>query len=160
MATVPDAALAGQDHRQLLEPVTAVVDRGHLDQVLNNLLTNAVKYGGGRISVSTREVLDMVEVVVSDSGPGVPAEFVARLFDRFTRAEDARFGGRKGTGLGLYITRSLLTANAGTIEYRPTPGGGSSFRVQLPLLRTPSDPVIPPPDAGRAQGSTPLKHPV
>jgi signal transduction histidine kinase len=129
---------------QRLESATAVVDRGHLDQILNNLVSNAVKYGGGRFAVSSSEELDNVVIQVSDSGPGVPAAFVAQLFERFTRAEDARSGAQKGTGLGLYITRSLLLANEGAISYTPTEGGGSTFLVQLPRFRRSTDPLIPP----------------
>jgi signal transduction histidine kinase len=140
---LPDAAAADL---QLLEPATAVVDPGHLGQVLNNLVSNAVKYGGGHFAVSSYEQLDHVVIEVCDSGPGVPPDFVAQLFDRFTRAEDARAGGQKGTGLGLYITRSLLQANGGTIDYLPTPGGGSTFVVKLPRYRRATDPMIPPPE--------------
>lgn len=127
----------------LLEPATAVVDRGHLDQILTNLLTNAAKYGAGAFAVSSREDGDSVTLRISDSGPGVPSDFVPRLFDRFTRSDDARAGSQKGTGLGLYITRSLLTANAGAIHYELTTGGGSIFCVELPRFRDPSELVVP-----------------
>ncbi len=137
---LPDGVPADLD---LLEAATAVVDRGHLDQVLTNLLTNAVKYGAGSFEVSSREDLDTVTIRISDSGPGVPADFVPRLFDRFTRSEDARAGSQKGTGLGLYITRSLLMANAGAIHYEHTEGGGSAFCVELPRFRGPSELLSP-----------------
>ena len=92
---------------------------------------------------------------VSDSGPGVPADFVDQLFDRFTRAEDARAGSKKGTGLGLYITRSLLLANEGAIAYVPTKGGGSTFVVELPRYRRTGDPLIPPPEQSDHLASPP-----
>jgi len=115
-----------------LEPhLTALVDRGHLGQVLTNLFTNALKYGGGRVAVSATSCGGQVELSIRDSGPGVPAAFVPRLFERFTRAEEVRGGVQKGTGLGLYITRSLLRANGGDISYRATPGGGATFCIQL-----------------------------
>ena len=109
-----------------------VVDRRHLDQVLTNLFSNSVKYGGDRLAVHARTEGRYVELRICDSGAGVPAAFVPRLFERFTRSEEARGGAQKGTGLGLYITRSLLRANGGDITYEPTPGGGATFCVQLP----------------------------
>lgn len=130
---LPDVDLDG------LEPVTAVVDRGHLGQVLTNLLTNAMKYGGGRLAVSADACDDEVIVRVADSGQGVPAAFVPKLFDRFSRSDQARQGAQDGTGLGLYITRSLLLANGGDITYEPTPGGGATFCLQLPRAARTAD---------------------
>jgi signal transduction histidine kinase len=137
----------------LLEPATAYVDRGHLDQVLANLLTNAVKYGGGSFAVSCHEDLDSVYVRVADSGSGVAPEFVPELFGRFTRSEDARAGRQKGTGLGLYITEKLLVANAGSIHYLPTEGGGATFCLHLPRV---ARPVAPLPGADLPEVATSL----
>jgi signal transduction histidine kinase len=116
---------------QRLEPATALMDRGHLGQVLHNLLSNALKYGGGSFAVSCREAGTSVLVEVTDHGSGVPAEFVPHLFDRFTRSEEARVGSARGTGLGLYITRSLLSANGAQVHYEPTAGGGATFCLRL-----------------------------
>lgn len=124
---------------QGLKPLTAVVDPGHLGQVLTNLFTNAIKYGGERFTVNSHSDGDHVLVRISDSGPGVPASFVPHLFDRFTRSEDAREGAQKGTGLGLYITRSLLLANGGDITYETTPGGGATFCLRLPRVEETAD---------------------
>lgn len=130
---LPDIDLHG------LEDCTALVDRGHLAQVLVNLLTNAIKYGGGRLVVSTDSCDEHVTVRVADSGRGVPASFIPQLFDRFSRSDQARQGAQKGTGLGLYITRSLLLANGGDITYEPTPGGGATFCLQLPRAARTAD---------------------
>jgi signal transduction histidine kinase len=130
---LPDIAL------DELEAVTAVVDRGHLGQVLTNLLTNAIKYGGGRLAVRTDAGDEEVIVRVADSGQGVPAAFVPQLFERYSRSDQARQGAQRGTGLGLYITRSLLLANGGDITYEPTPGGGATFRLQLPRAARTAD---------------------
>lgn len=138
-----------------LAPSRAVVDRGHLDQVLTNLLTNAHKYGGDVVTVTTDEVLDEVVLRVSDSGAGVPTSFVPQLFHRFTRSESARAGAQKGTDLGLYITRTLLVANGGEIHYEPAIGGGSTFGVVLPRYRRPSDPMIPPRELDRLHPAAP-----
>ena len=114
-----------------LSAVTALVDRGHLAQVLTNLLTNAVKYGGGQFAVGTCVRGDSILVRIVDTGPGVPTAFVPHLFDRFTRSDEARDSAQKGTGLGLYICRSLLVANGGDITYESTPGGGATFCLHL-----------------------------
>lgn len=129
----PDVDLEG------LEPIMAVVDPGHLGQVLTNLFTNAIKYGGDRFTVTSHSDGDHALVRISDSGPGVPASFVPHLFDRFTRSEDARVGAQKGTGLGLYIARSLLLANGGDITYETSPGGGATFCLHLPRIRKTAD---------------------
>jgi len=141
ITNLPGAVQVADLH--LLEPATAVVDRVHMDQVLSNLLTNAVKYGEGSFAVSSREDLDRVVVRISDSGPGVSSDFVPRLFDRFTRSEEARAGREQGTGLGLYITHSLLMANAGAIYYERTDGGGSTFCVELPRFQRDAESVVP-----------------
>ncbi len=122
----PDADLSRMD------VVTALVDEGHLGQVLTNLLTNAVKYGGGNLTIETTTTGNRAVVRIADTGPGVPAAFVPQLFDRFTRSDEARDGSQKGTGLGLYICRSLLAANGGDITYESTPGGGATFCLHLP----------------------------
>lgn len=118
------------------ENLAAHVDPGHFVQVLTNLLTNAVKYGAPPITVSCAQVgEDHVTVRVTDQGEGVPADFVPQLFDRFTRADSARSGAQKGTGLGLFIVRRLLEANGGTIDYQPPTPGAGGFVVTLPAVR-------------------------
>lgn len=128
----PEVDVAG------LVPLTVMVDHGHLAQVLTNLLTNAMKYGGGRLAISSAPDEDVVLVRISDSGPGVPDEFVPDLFDRFSRSEEARAGRQKGTGLGLYISKSLMEANEADISYEPTPGGGATFVLRLPRAVRPA----------------------
>lgn len=137
-----------------LAALTVVVDRSHLGQVLTNLLTNAVKYGGGRVTVSTAFDDNRVLVRITDSGPGVPPAFVPQLFDRYTRSDEARQGGQKGTGLGLYITRTLLLANGGDVTYEATPGGGATFCVRLPRAGRTGDEVL------AAAGSNDVRSPV
>lgn len=115
-----------------LEPCLVVADRLHVQQVLTNLVSNAAKYGAAPYVISSRCSDEAVEITIADSGTGVPQEFVPRLFDRYSRSEDARRGRQRGTGLGLYIVKTLVEANAGTITYRPRPEGGGSFAVRLP----------------------------
>ena len=115
-----------------LMAATALADHGHLQQVLTNLVTNALKYGGESLSIGCVAAGDRVTLRMRDSGPGVAAEFVPHLFERFSRSDEARSSGKQGTGLGLYIVRRLLEVNDGAIAYSDTPGGGATFTVDLP----------------------------
>ncbi|NHC15112.1 PAS domain S-box protein [Motilibacter deserti] len=108
-----------------------LVQPGHLDQILANLLSNAVKYADGATALTVSTRAGRTEIRVEDDGPGVPAPFRSRLFERFAR--DASTAGRvKGTGLGLYIVRELARANGGDVHYEARDAGGSAFVVSLP----------------------------
>ena len=120
-----------------LERVVAYVDRGHFTQIFANLVTNAAKYGAAPYAVRAGVVGDTVELALADSGPGVPAEFLPRLFERYARSEEARRGDQRGSGLGLYIVRRLAEGNGGSVRCEPTPGGGATFVVTLPRGRRP-----------------------
>ena len=107
-------------------------DRLRLDQVTTNLLSNAIKYGAGKrikLSIKHEDSYAMIEVV--DQGIGIEPAHLARVFDRFERASSARHYG--GLGLGLYITRQIVEAHAGSISVVSSPGNGSIFTVKLPL---------------------------
>lgn len=112
-------------------------DPGRLEQILTNLLTNAVKYGGARVHVDARACGDWVEVRISDDGPGVPETFVPALFDTFSRADDRRRVA-DGFGLGLAIVRSLIVAHGGEIWYEPNLPSGACFAIRLPSARGPA----------------------
>nr|WP_246315144.1 HAMP domain-containing sensor histidine kinase [Kineococcus aurantiacus] len=114
-----------------VEDVTVLADRGHVHQVLANLLGNAFKYGAPPVRVRTRCHGEHVALEVADAGEGVPEEFVPHLFDRFARATTGVAVGKKGTGLGLFIARSLVNANGGDLTYRHADGGGSCFTLTL-----------------------------
>ncbi|MCW2926020.1 MAG: hypothetical protein JWM98_3424 [Thermoleophilia bacterium] len=109
----------------------ARADEDQLQQILTNLIGNAVKYGAPPIAVSARLLEDSVEIRVTDQGSGVPKNFVPHLFERFSRAgnTDTRIA---GTGLGLSITRGLAHAQGGHVSYEPNQPRGSCFIVQLP----------------------------
>jgi signal transduction histidine kinase len=111
--------------------LVAMVQPGHLDQILGNLLGNAEKYAGGVVAVRAEKGVDgWVEVAVVDHGPGVPEEFRQHLFDRYTR--DARTAERvMGTGLGLFISRELAHANGGELVHREGRPRGSEFVLRL-----------------------------
>jgi two-component system, NtrC family, sensor kinase len=114
-----------------LSPALAVGNANQLQQILVNLLVNAVQAvgGEGRIMVTTGAAANgRVHAVVSDSGPGVPAELQGRIFEPFftTKPEG------QGTGLGLSICYRIAEEHGGSIHYEPAPGGGASFVVEIP----------------------------
>ncbi len=112
----------------------ALADAGALEQVLSNLLENAVKYSseGGAIAVRAHPEGRMVQVSISDSGPGIEARHLPRLFERFYRVDAGRSREVGGTGLGLAIVKHLVEAMGGTTSVESTVGRGSTFRFTLP----------------------------
>ncbi len=107
-------------------------DRGRLEQIVANLVGNALKFGEGKpvqVSVSSRG--DVARLVVADQGRGIPEEDRARLFRRFERGTAARSFG--GLGLGLWMVRQNVEAHGGTIHVESRPGAGARFTVDLPL---------------------------
>ncbi|MGW2281027.1 ATP-binding protein [Streptomyces sp. NPDC001770] len=108
-------------------------DPDKIDQVLGNLLENAVRHGEGTVTIDIAPApADNDEtgtaVTVSDEGPGIPEESMARVFTRFWRGSK-----RGGTGLGLYIVKGIVAAHGGTITVDRAPGGGAEFRFILPV---------------------------
>lgn len=127
-----DAQRAGSRLQVQIAPgATGEWDRMRLEQVLSNLLSNALKYGSGSpIEVKLDVTGDRVELTVRDHGIGISAADVSRIFDRFERAVPSRHYG--GLGLGLYITRQIVEAHGGQIRVTSVPGNGSTFIVELP----------------------------
>ncbi len=119
-----------------LTPLMADPDK--IEQVLMNLLGNAVKYSprGGRIEVEVKEYSNKIECSVKDSGVGIPKEYLVRVFEKFSRVDNRATRGIGGTGLGLYITRSIVEAHGGTIWVESSPSKGSKFHFTLPLDST------------------------
>lgn len=113
-------------------PVQGWIDPVHLERVMTNLVSNAVKYGGDTVTLTLRQVDGRVMVRVADYGSGVPTDFVPRLFERFSRSDTARTGSQRGSGLGLHIVRDLMRLNSGSASYESTPGGGSTFVIEFP----------------------------
>jgi PAS domain S-box-containing protein len=108
-------------------------DAFHVRQVVANLAGNALRYGAPPVVISLVGGDDDAQVRVTDHGPGVPADFVANLFDRFSRAPGQHAA--RGSGLGLYIARRLAEANRGTVRYEPGPDGdGAVFTLTLPRV--------------------------
>jgi signal transduction histidine kinase len=141
----PGAELAGARLEGSLpdQPVPVVADPEHLGLILDNLLINAVAYGGSPAQVEVAVTRDAT-VLVTDHGGGVPEEMRERIFDRFVRVEGP--GSPPGTGLGLYISRELATHLGGSLRLvAAEPGRGSTFALRLPLAggaeEAPADPL-------------------
>jgi len=111
-----------------------LVDRQRMEQVFLNLLDNAVKFtpSGGKISILAKWEKPYVRVEVKDTGVGIPAEHLSRVFERFYRVDRARSREAGGTGLGLAIVRQIVAAHQGKIEVESSPEVGSTFRIFLP----------------------------
>jgi two-component system, OmpR family, sensor kinase len=120
----------------VVEPVTVLADPLQLQQVLANLLRNALVHtpAATPIEVSVERDGETARISVRDHGPGVPAAARERLFERFWRAEPGRERGRAGAGLGLAIASAIVDAHHGRIGVHDAPGGGAVFVVELPAL--------------------------
>ena len=100
------------------------------NQVLLNLVDNAIRAGASNIWVDAQQRGSTVSVSVSDDGPGVPPDVIHRIFDPFftTRAEG------EGTGLGLHLSRRIAQECGGELRYEPRPGGGARFVMEIPAM--------------------------
>lgn len=116
--------------------VTGQWDPARLDQVMTNLISNALKYSpeGGEVRVSVSAIGSWAVLKVQDQGIGMNSEELGGLFEPFRRADTARRVAG-GTGLGLHITRQLVEQHGGTIEFVSAPGAGTTATVRLPLQR-------------------------
>lgn len=124
-------------------PVTIRGDANRIEQVLNNLLSNALRHtpSGGQVSLRIDLKDSWVETHLADTGPGIPPESLPRVFERFYRADKSRSREEGGTGLGLAIARQLAVAHGGDIRAANRPGGGAEFTVRLPVGSVPGAPV-------------------
>jgi PAS domain S-box-containing protein len=150
----PTAEAKGVRLQTVLYPLPGPVsgDDQRLQQVIWNLLSNAVKFTpkGGRVQVLLRRVNSQVEIVVSDTGQGISAEFMPSVFERFKQASAGLTRRYGGLGLGLAIVRHLVELHGGTIQAEsPGEGQGATFRVRLPLSITrEASPVLEKPAGG------------
>jgi signal transduction histidine kinase len=110
-----------------------VADPGRLEQALGNLVDNALEHGGGAVTLGALERDGFVELYVADNGAGVPPEFVARAFDRFSRPDDGRSS--RGIGLGLSIVELIARAHGGEAGVRNRPSGGTEIWITLPAAQ-------------------------
>ena len=120
-------------------PLSAAVDAVRVSQVLNNLLSNALKYspGGGVVQVRLERAEGEARVSVQDGGVGIPPEEHASIFEPFRRARASREH-IPGVGLGLSVARRIALAHGGRISLASAPGEGSTFTLHLPLAAQPA----------------------
>lgn len=127
--------LADERHVKLvteLSPVEIEGDSERLAQTVTNLLSNAIQYNheGGEVRVSTRLENGMAVLTVGDTGQGIPAEDLPRIFERFYRADPSRSSGN--AGLGLAISKAIVSAHGGTIDVASKENAGTTFTIRLP----------------------------
>lgn len=110
-------------------------DRYRLEQVLSNLISNAIKYGKGKpVTVCLKEMGKEAHILIEDQGLGIPADLLDKIFERYERATPS--GNISGLGLGLYISKQIAIAHGGTIDVQSVLNQGSVFTLKLPLLGT------------------------
>jgi len=122
-----------------LPELTATADVNRLEQVLANLVDNAIKYGRaqGSVKVGGRKLEDgKLEIFVQDDGPGIPPEAIERVFERFYRVDKARSRDQGGTGLGLSIVKHIVQAHGGEVWVKSELGKGATFFFTLPAVKT------------------------
>jgi two-component system phosphate regulon sensor histidine kinase PhoR len=149
----------GHEIQVKLEALPAIVaDEGKIEQVLNNLLSNALKYSpnGGTITISGVVEGDGVRLSITDQGMGIPKEQLPRMFQQFFRVEGSHMLGIKGTGLGLYLVKHLIEGHGGRIWVESEFGHGSTFLIWLPKDGPeeevkPVEPGTPSPNGGNGR---------
>ena len=118
------------------EGVTIFADPRRVEQILTNLFSNALKFNreGGNIAVTHQKTISFHQISVIDTGEGIAREQLPRIFERFYRTDTARSRELGGTGLGLAIVKHLSRLHGGEARVESTPGVGSSFIIELPVV--------------------------
>jgi signal transduction histidine kinase len=154
------AMAATKDQRIVLaheDIATTLGDSDQLQHLFLNLVDNAVKYTptGGTVSLGLWNDGDWARIDVRDTGPGIPATQVPHIFERFFRTPEARDTERSGSGLGLAIVKSIADAHGARLQVLGMPGGGTTFRVRLPIYKAvpPQPPPPPQPENGNANSN-------
>ncbi|MBP1694728.1 MAG: two-component sensor histidine kinase [Chloroflexi bacterium] len=134
-AALCDIALSVQQTEDIKSnPPVLNLDPARLEQILGNLLSNALRYtpDGGKIILRMSRVNGAVQISISDNGPGIPEQELPHIFERFYRADRSRSRSEGGSGLGLTIARQLAEAHGGSLTAANAPDGGAVFTLSLP----------------------------
>jgi len=120
---------------QNLKPVKA--DPKSMEEIFNNLITNAISYspGGGKVSVTAKGLGEYIEITVEDTGVGIPPEELPKIFDKFYRVKHPKTRQVIGTGLGLAIVKGAVEAHHGSIDVESVLDKGTTFRILLPVIK-------------------------
>jgi two-component system, OmpR family, phosphate regulon sensor histidine kinase PhoR len=118
-----------------LKPILA--DPKNLEEILNNLLSNALNYSpdGGEVKIIAKVIGDFMEIRVSDRGIGIPSEEIPKIFEKFYRVKDPKTRQVTGTGLGLSIVKGIVEAHGGSIDVESAVNVGTTFRILLPVMK-------------------------
>jgi two-component system sensor histidine kinase GlrK len=135
-----------------VEDITLVADRGKIRLILENLVSNAVKYSpkGGTIHVRARAAGGQLILDVADNGPGIPPEDRGHIFDAFYTGRAARTSAVKGTGIGLSVVLEFVSAHHGTVEIVDGEFPGAHFRITMPISATSGDEPVSSPTKAKA----------
>jgi two-component system sensor histidine kinase KdpD len=117
--------------RELTPGISIEADADAARQAIANLVHNALKYGGGQLTVSTRRDGDWGVVDVADRGPGIPEGRRKAIFEPYVRLEDEARRESQGTGLGLALVKGYMDGQGGSVKVEPRPGGGSVFSLRF-----------------------------
>jgi signal transduction histidine kinase/DNA-binding response OmpR family regulator len=119
------------------DEIRAYIDKDKIEKIITNILSNAFKFTpeGGRIDVAVTREKDLVNVSISDTGTGIPAQKLPKIFDRFYQVDGSHTKEQEGTGIGLSLTKELVELHKGTIEVESTEGKGTTFTIRIPLGR-------------------------
>ena len=132
---LPKAANKNVTLRNELPPLVATGDVNRLDQVVTNLVDNAIKYGRAEGTVTVgggKTTGNRLEIFVRDDGPGIPPAAIERVFERFYRVDKARSRDQGGTGLGLSIVKHIVQAHGGEVRVESQLGAGATFFFTVP----------------------------
>ena len=117
-----------------IKPVLA--DSRRIEEVMNNLITNAINYSpdGGEVKVFAKGISEYVEIKIQDSGVGIPQEEIPKIFDKFYRVKHPKTRQVMGTGLGLSIVKGIVDSHHGSIDVESTLNQGTTFRLLFPAI--------------------------
>jgi two-component system heavy metal sensor histidine kinase CusS len=121
-----------------VEPLNVELDRSLMLRAVSNLVSNAIAHtpSGGTVTLAATSEDAAIRIEVSDTGAGIPAEALPKVFDRFFRVDPSRSKASGGTGLGLAIVQSILTLHGGSVEITSQLGRGTRVMLRMPALAT------------------------